>query len=252
MAQKTFKSKSIQPMNPNDLAVSPELEEVQSYFPISSDDRERLKKDIQESGEIRDPIKVYYDHKDNCLILGGKNRWEIARELGWQYVPIEVFDLKPRERRELALMDNLARRHMNADQKRRVIEMFLKNDPVQSNRIIAKKTGSDHKTVSKARKTLESTGEIPQLKKTKGADGKVRKADPAPKPSKKSTGEIPQFRGAADVKKAPESKTKVQVRRDRSFEKGILDQISAYAKQLSFGDREVFKNDLLTFVKRKV
>lgn len=252
MTQKAFKSKSIQPMNPNDLAVSPELEEVQSYFPISADDRERLRKDIQESGEIRDPIKVYYDHKDKCLILGGKNRWEIARELGWQYVPIEVFDLKPKERRELALMDNLARRHMNADQKRRVIEMFLKNDPVQSNRVIAKKTGSDDKTVGTVRKKLESTAEIPRLEKRKGSDGKVRRADPPPRPSKKSTAEIPQFRGAADAKKAPAAKTKVQVKRDRSFEKGVMEQISAYAKQLSFGDREVFKNELVAYLKKRL
>ena len=252
MAQKAFKSKSIQPMNPESLLVSPELEEVQAYFPISAEDRERLKKDIQESGEIRDPIKVYYDNKDNCLILGGKNRWEIARELGWQFVPIEVFDLKPKDRRELALMDNLARRHMNADQKRRVIEMFLKNDPVQSNRIIAKKTGSDDKTVGSVRKKLETTAEIPQLKKRKGADGKVRKADPVPKQTKKATAEIPQLKVVAGAKKQAAAKTKVQIRRDRGFEKEIMEQISVYAKQLSFGDRELFKSELAAYVKKRL
>jgi len=225
--------------------VSPELEEVQAYFPISAEDRERLKKDIQESGEIRDPIKVYYDNKDNCLILGGKNRWEIARELGWQFVPIEVFDLKPKDRRELALMDNLARRHMNADQKRRVIEMFLKNDPVQSNRIIAKKTGSDDKTVGSVRKKLETTAEIPQLKKRKGADGKVRKADPVPKQTKKATAEIPQLKSAVDVKSAPASKKAVTVKRDKGKESLIIDQIALYAGQLGEKDRVKFKEDLI-------
>jgi hypothetical protein len=85
--------------------------------------------------------------------------------------------------------------------------MFLKNDPVQSDRTIAKKTGADHKTVGVVRTKLESTGEIPQLDKRAGADGRVRKAEPE-KPVKKnsSTGEIPQLEEyvSARHKKNPE------------------------------------------------
>jgi len=179
MAPKPFKIKAIQPMNPEIMDVSPELEEIQEFMPISAEDRERLKKDIQASGEIRDPIKVYFDKRDVCRILGGRNRWEIARELGWDLVPVEVYDLKPAQRRELAVMDNLARRHLTREQKRKIVEMFLKTDPVQSNRTVSKKTGVDHKTVGGVRNDMESTGEIPQLDKRKGSDGRVRKSVPS-------------------------------------------------------------------------
>jgi ParB-like chromosome segregation protein Spo0J len=178
MTQKQFKIKSIQPISVNELQPSPELMEVQSFLPISAEDRERLKRDIEKSGEIRDPIKIYYDNDGNPMILGGFNRWHIAQELGWEFVPCEVMNVDPKERRELAIMDNLARRHMTREQKQKIVEMFLKNDPVQSDRTIAKKTGADHKTVGTVRSKLEATGEIPQLEKRAGADGKIRKAEP--------------------------------------------------------------------------
>lgn len=192
MTQKQFKAKSIRPISTAELQPSPELLEVQSFLPISTEDRERLKKDIEKSGEIRDPVKIYFDKEGNPLILGGFNRWHIAQELDWSFIPCEVMEVPAKERRELAIMDNLARRHMTREQKYKIVEMFLKNDPVQSDRIIAKKSGADHKTVGVVRSRLESTGEIPQLDKRAGADGKVRKADPI-KPVKKSTGEIPQL-----------------------------------------------------------
>jgi len=195
MTQKQFKIKPIQPISVSELQPSPELMEVQSFLPISAEDRERLKRDIEKSGEIRDPIKIYYDNDGNPMILGGFNRWHIAQELGWDFVPCEVMPVAPKERRELAIMDNLARRHMTREQKQKIVEMFLKNDPVQSDRTIAKKTGADHKTVGTVRSKLESTGEIPQLVKRAGADGKIRKAEPErPGKKKPSTGEIPQFK----------------------------------------------------------
>ncbi len=179
MAQKPYKTKAIQPMNPEIMDVSPELDELQEFMPLSAEDRERLKKDIQAAGEIRDPIKVYFDKKGVCRILGGRNRWEISRELGWDLVPVEVYDLKPAQRRELAIMDSLARRHLTREQKRKIVEMFLKNDSELSNSAISKKVGVDDKTVGKVRRDLESTSEIPKLEKRKGADGRVRKSTPA-------------------------------------------------------------------------
>jgi len=195
MSQKQFKQKSIRPISVEELQPSPELLEVQSFLPISAEDRERLKKDIEKSGEIRDPIKIYFDKEGNPLILGGFNRWHIAQELGWQFAPCEVMEVAAKERRELAIMDNLARRHMTREQKQKIVEMFLKNDPVQSNRVISKKTGVDDKTVGKIRQQLEATAEIPQLEKRAGADGRVRKAEPVKpvKPEKKSTAEFPQL-----------------------------------------------------------
>lgn len=196
MNQKQFKQKSIRPISVEELQPSPELLEVQTFLPISAEDRERLKKDIEKSGEIRDPIKIYFDKEGNPLILGGFNRWHIAQELGWQFAPCEVMEVAPKERRELAIMDNLARRHMTREQKQKIVEMFLKNDPAQSNVMVAKKTGVDDKTVGKVRQQLEATSEIPRLDKRKGADGKERKAaiEKPIKPNKASTSEIPRLK----------------------------------------------------------
>jgi hypothetical protein len=77
---------------------------------------------------------------------------------------------------------NIHRRHLTVEQKRDLIEKLLKAKPQSSDRIIAKQTKVDHKTVGKARSKLEATGEIPQLKKTVGADGKSR-SKRTPKPA---------------------------------------------------------------------
>ncbi len=243
MAQKAFTAKSIQPMN-----LSPELEEVQPYFPISPDDRERLKRNIIETGEIRDPIKVYYNDHDECLILGGKNRWEIARELNWTVVPVEVYNLKPRERKELVLMDNLARRHLTSDQKRKVVEMFLRNDPVQSNVAIAKKTGVDDKTVNRVRRDLETTSEIPRLEKRVGSDGKARKSTIESRP--KGTSENPRLGKAGPA--AAKAKAPAPPKRDKFMEKALMSDIVAYAAGLVPADRAKFRTDLLAFIKQKM
>ncbi len=234
MNEKQFKNKAIRPMNPDELSMSPELSEVQPYMPISSEDRERLKKDIQDSGEIRDPIKVYFSNSGQCLIIGGKNRWEIAKELKWQYVPVEVLELSPKQRRELAIMDNLARRHLSTGQKSMIIEMFLRNDPVQSNRIISKKTGTDHKTVGVIRTKLESGGEIPRVKSIKGSDGKSYRK--LPSGQKKSVGEIPQVKSKA---KSPEFQ-----KRDKALEKNLIRQIKFYMSTLSGADAKNFRKEL--------
>ncbi|HRX49586.1 MAG TPA: ParB N-terminal domain-containing protein [Spirochaetota bacterium] len=245
MTQKQFKIKSIQPISVNELQPSPELMEVQSFLPISGEDRERLKKDIEKSGEIRDPVKIYYDNDGNPMILGGFNRWHIAQELGWEFVPCEVMSVAPKERRELAIMDNLARRHMTRDQKQKIVEMFLRNDPVQSDRTIAKKTGADHKTVGTVRSKLEATGEIPQLEKRAGADGRIRKANPVKpdKSKKEATGEIPQL-GKKPVQGVSPANP-VGNKQANSFEPKINKLImtyETYIKQLNKKKLETEKN----------
>ncbi len=172
----------------NLLEPSPELLEVQNLMPMDASDRNRLKDDIEQSGIIRDPIKVYKEGR-KYLILGGFNRWTIAVELGFETVPIEIYRVSDEDRKELVIKDNLNRRHLTSEQKRNLIAYFLKEDPYRSNREIAKKTGIDHKTVEPVRRQLEAGGEIPHLKTVKGMDGKEysKKETPAVKPSVKET-----------------------------------------------------------------
>lgn len=70
---------------------------------------------------------------------------------------------------------NIARRHLTQEQKRGLIREQLKETPEKSDRQIAKDLGVSDKTVGSQRKELETTAEIPQLKKTQGSDGKERR-----------------------------------------------------------------------------
>jgi hypothetical protein len=153
--------------NPDALQPSPELISIQAYMPINPDDLERLRKDIQESGEVRDPIKAYEDREGELFILGGYNRWQIAKEFKIT-VPVDTYSGTAAEYRELIVKDNLNRRHFTAEQKRELIKYLLKEDPGQSSRAIAKQTGTHHSTVEEIRKN--SGGEISHLRK--GQDGK--------------------------------------------------------------------------------
>ena len=81
----------------NLLEPSPELLEVQNLMPMDSSDRNRLKEDIEQSGIIRDPIKVYKEGR-KFMILGGFNRWSIAVELGLETVPVEIYRVTEEER----------------------------------------------------------------------------------------------------------------------------------------------------------
>jgi ParB-like chromosome segregation protein Spo0J len=78
---------------------------------------------------------------------------------------------------------NAHRRHLTTEQKRDLIEKIIKATPESSNRQIAKLVKVDHKTVATIRAKKEATGEIPQLTKTVGADGRsrpVQRIKPAP------------------------------------------------------------------------
>jgi hypothetical protein len=172
--------------SPRALQAAPELIEIQALMPIDPADKERLRADIQESGEIRDALKVYRDRRSgDLLILGGYNRWQIALELELSSVPVDEYEGTPAQRRDLVIKDNLNRRHLTAEQKRDLIRYFLKQDPAQSNKAIAHKTGTTKETVKAQRAKLETGGEIRPLGKVTGRDGK-QYTKPAKTPARKA------------------------------------------------------------------
>ena len=193
--------------NPNALQPSPELISIQPFMPIDPGDRERLKADIQETNEVRDPIKAYESAEGDLFILGGYNRWVIAKELNIK-VPVDTYQGTPKEYRELVIADNLNRRHFTAEQKRQLITMFLKQDPGESNRTIAKKTGATDKTVKAVRTELETGAEIPHLKAVKGADGKTYKKQSNDKKNLKQSKAIDKHK---TKKEAPAAQLKKKV-----------------------------------------
>jgi hypothetical protein len=114
-------------------------------------------------------------------IIDGNYRKQIADELGYDCPEIVQPDLTDDEKRQLARCLNLARRQLNQEQRRQLIADQLSDTPDRSNRVIAKGLGVHHATVARVRAELESTGSIIQLKKTLGADGRIRPAyKPAP------------------------------------------------------------------------
>lgn len=66
------------------------------------------------------------------------------------------------------------RRQLSPEQKREIIRQQLLETPEKSNRQIAGMLKVSHNTVNVIRKDMESTGQVDQLKKTIGKDGKAR------------------------------------------------------------------------------
>jgi hypothetical protein len=218
--------------SPKALQAAPELIEVQAFMPMDPADLARLKADIMASGEIRDPLKIYLDRRTgNEYILGGYNRWQIALELGITPVPVDYYEGIPPEPtpaelkkikqglKDLVINDNLNRRHLTAEQKRKLITHFLEQDPAQSNKSIAKKTGTTKETVKAQREQLETRGRISPPDKVKGTDGKQYK-----KPAVKPAAPRPAAPLKSDVKRL--IREYIQAQRDtRAAARDLIDYI---------------------------
>jgi len=190
--QDTIKKISSTQTNISFLQPSPELLEYQDLMPIKAEDREALKADIEKSGFIRDAIKVYQDASGEYFIIGGLNRWEIAKELNIDIVPIDVYSGTTGQVKELVIDDNLNRRHLSKASKKELekakreqIKINLVLRPEKSNRSIARDLDVDHKTVGKVRANLEEQGEIEKVDKIVTTGGFERSAkNKTPKPKK--------------------------------------------------------------------
>lgn len=139
--------------------------------PLSAEERAELRADIASRGVM---VPVEYDEQGN--ILDGHHRVEICGELGLSNWPRLIrYGLSEHEKRRHARRLNLARRHLDASQRRVLIAEELREQPEASNRKIAAGLGVDDKTVATVRSDMESTAEIPQLDERKGRDGRTRR-----------------------------------------------------------------------------
>jgi hypothetical protein len=137
-----------------------------------------LAEDIRQHGQ-REPASYIKDSDGNRVLLDGRNRLDALEMLGRK---IDVNDSSMFEQRSLSInaqafiiSKNIHRRHLTAEKKRDLIGLLLKANPEKSDRQIAKTVKASHHTVEAVRTKLESTGQIAQLNKTVGADGKARK-----------------------------------------------------------------------------
>jgi hypothetical protein len=170
-------------------------------FPLlSNTELKDLADDIQANG-LR--TQIVLSAEDDALI-DGRNRLDALTLLGLLCVDEHgrlvttklwsgekwVIDDSPCEirlRREkgdpyvLALSYNVHRRHLDIEERQKLIIEVIARSPSKSNRQIGKEIGVTDKTVARARTKGEELRSIPQLNKTQGKDGKFR---PARKPSK--------------------------------------------------------------------
>jgi N6-adenosine-specific RNA methylase IME4 len=139
--------------------------------PLASDDRAALKADIALRG-----VQVPVEYDEHGSVLDGHHRIELCGELGITNWPrIVRCGLSEEEKRQHARRLNLDRRHLSRDQIRALIAEDLRDRPGASDRTVAEGLGVDHKTVGTVRDRLEATGEIPQLEKREGRDGRARR-----------------------------------------------------------------------------
>jgi ParB-like chromosome segregation protein Spo0J len=139
---------------------------------LSDNDYEALKADIAERG-VR--VAIEYDQDGN--VLDGYHRLRVCNELGiGEWPRVTRTFASELDKRTHARQLNLARRHLNQEQRRALIADELRERPERSNNQIAQALGVSDTTVGTVRKELESTSQIGKLETTVGADGKARPA----------------------------------------------------------------------------
>ena len=139
--------------------------------PLDPDTYSGLKANIAING-----VQVPIVRDEKGYILDGFARAKIAKELGYECPSVCVKGLTEQEKRSQVRALNLLVGNWINDAKRQIIADELRENPRRSNRWIAKSLGVDHKTVASVRREMQSTGGIPQLGYTLGADGKYRPA----------------------------------------------------------------------------
>lgn len=201
-------------MNPIDL--------FQVMPPLSADEYAELKSDIATRGVM---VPIEYDEAGH--ILDGHHRVKACNELGIKEWPSVVrLGLDEAGKRTHARKLNMARRHLNQDQRRLLIQAELRENPEKSNRQIADELKVDDKTVGSVRKDLESTAEIPQLTQTIGKDGKKRETPQ--KPPQKNKGGRPRKIISIPVAK-PEQVAKVAAKAQTLIETAAPDTVAKLA-----------------------
>ena len=149
-----------------------------AFGDMPAEDFADLVADIQGNGQISDIVK-----SGDGRILDGWHRYRACIEAGikprvepFSYIIEAAVEGAGRTmtEAEFVVAQNAHRRHLTAEQRRRIVGELLKADPAKSDRAIGSMAKVDHKTVAAARRRAEGSGDIPQLSKTIGRDGVTR------------------------------------------------------------------------------
>ena len=144
------------------------MQDYQVMPPLTADEYNELKSDIAERGVM---VPIEFDEQGN--VLDGHHRLQICAELGIKDFPKVIrAGMTEEEKRIHARKLNMARRHLNRDQKQELIREQLRETPEKSDRQIARELGVHQSTVGSQRKELEWSGEVSKLDTSTGSDGK--------------------------------------------------------------------------------
>jgi hypothetical protein len=171
---------------------------AQLFEQMGPDELKALGEDIKANG-MKVPITILHLEGKPYALLDGQNRLDALDAVGFD-VPALIdacMELKPKPELQVGYVTepgacsaltsetvspytyvrsvNVNRRHLTPAKKAELIEQLLKENPERSDRAIAKDAKVDHKTIAARRQELVATGEIPQLRKRTGADGKRRR-----------------------------------------------------------------------------
>ncbi|ACV58182.1 ParB/RepB/Spo0J family partition protein [Alicyclobacillus acidocaldarius] len=90
--------------------LKPHPKNAEYFADIDGEKYEELKRSIATHG-IRDPLKITPDG----TVIAGHQRLRIARELGFEQVPVVIYDVPPEEAEYLLIADNEERRSQDDD-----------------------------------------------------------------------------------------------------------------------------------------
>ncbi len=179
-------------------------------------------------------MTVWEDVSTGTLsLLDGRNRLRAliasGRELHDYYFHVVGHCESTRDPYAYVISANIHRRHLSAEQKRDLIAKVVKATPEKSNRQIAEVLKVDHKTVASVRAVKVATGEIPQLTKTLGKDGKKRK-QPKLKPKPPTTAIKPKDPAIAAAADRAVARSEVS-QKNQALISGTADAACASAKE---------------------
>lgn len=140
------------------------------FFPLADHEYDSLRASIKEYG-VQVPVVI----GEHIACVDGRHRLLIGEELGLESVPAVFLEgCTLEQERAIAISLNAARRQLNRQQKRTLVEAELMRDPARSDRLIASICGVTHPTVGLVRSELvaaetqtESTTVTPELTVTK-------------------------------------------------------------------------------------
>jgi DNA-binding Lrp family transcriptional regulator len=154
--------------------------------PLSDEEYEALKESIAEHGQRLPILRGSPSSGLPGEIVDGRHRRRACAQLGIEPRVVDV-DGSADQLRSLALVLNLARRHMSTSARRGLIKAKLLADPSLSDRAIAAAIGASHPTVAAVRRELEHAGTVERSSTRVGRDGVAQPAkqtrDPQPPPT---------------------------------------------------------------------